>query len=184
MGNKGVLSPVVTILFLKPSVHKLAGLSEPFTNALSKIEEKSLESTSVILYTDYTIHIQSIHTHILKIRFSKGFPTFHHPRTWWSITVVCTLDLTRGETIVCHLVFFIKCICENSQINKGIKKFVFDVNNNQVLVRLQNCKIRGQEGIPRLLLPTKGPQFQSWKGDLIIHGMLELDYTDQWNFKF
>lgn len=113
MGNKGVLSPVVTILFLKPSVHKLAGLSEPFTNALSKIEEKSLESTSVILYTDYTIHIQSIHTHILKIRFSKGFPTFHHPRTWWSITVVCTLDLTRGETIVCHLVFFIKCIYVN-----------------------------------------------------------------------
>lgn len=63
MGNKVVLSPLVTILFLKHSVHKLSRLSEPFTNAFSKIEEKSLESESVILYTDYTIHIESIHTH-------------------------------------------------------------------------------------------------------------------------
>lgn len=34
------LSSLVTLLFLEHSVQELSGLSEPFTNAFSKIEEK------------------------------------------------------------------------------------------------------------------------------------------------
>lgn len=61
--QSGSLSLVI-IFFLKHSVHKLYEHSESFTNAFLKIEEKSLESKSVILYTDYTIHVRSIYTHL------------------------------------------------------------------------------------------------------------------------
>lgn len=58
------------------------------------------------------------YTHVLKIRFAKGFPAFHHSRAWWPVTVMCTLDLTWCETIISHLVFFVKCICKVSLRNK------------------------------------------------------------------
>lgn len=112
----------------------------PFTNAFPKTEEKEFRVFKCYFYTwtiQYILKVYT-HVHILKIRFSKGFSTFHHPCTWWSITVVCTLDLTRCEAIICHLVFFIKCICKNSQGNKGIQQFILDINNNQIFVILQN----------------------------------------------
>ena len=49
-------------------------------------------------------------------------------------------------------------------INKGIKKFIFDIISNQVFVILQNHKIRSQEGISRSFLPTQN--FRAGMGTL------------------
>lgn len=184
MGNKVALSPLVTILFLKHSVHELYGHSEPFTNVFSKIEEKSLESKSVILCSDCTIHVESARTHTrLKGRVLRKFSGTPSPRC----SAVCRscacswLDWVSGGRMPSCILY--QMHLKHSLGNEGIKKFIFDVDNNQfcTATELQGWRPRRSRGRP-WGRKDRGIS-EPGRGEVRGHSIVGPEHTDRWSLK-
>lgn len=43
----------------------------------------------------------------------KGSFALHDSSAGWPVTIVGHLDLAGCQTVICHFVFTVKCICEN-----------------------------------------------------------------------
>lgn len=43
----------------------------------------------------------------------KGSPALHDSSAGWPVTIVGHFDLAGRQTVICHFVFTVECICEN-----------------------------------------------------------------------